>query len=559
MRGRTASRTREALHLLPLALVLSAASARGATLRRGPYLQLLTARSVTVVWNTDVPAECSLSIAPVGATGVTFIGERATVCAITADGLRPGAAYRYVPNADGVPLRDASTFHADDPGAAFTMLVLGDSGDPGPDQDAVRDRLLATPADLIVHTGDMVYPNGAADDFDPAFFIPYADLLRQMVLWACRGNHDIRTDGGQPWRDAFYTPANNGAASEDYYSFDHGNAHIVVLDSNADIAPGSVQYAFLDADLHASAATWNVVVFHHPVYSSGIVHGSALALRANLVPLFDAHGVDLVFSGHEHNYERTLPLRGGDVVPPGGGTVYITTGGGGRGLYLLPELAYFTAYGESVRHFVRAAVDGDTLTEEMIDAGGAVHDRTTLVKDARASTTSTTGTTTSTRTTTTATTSSPGNTETTTTTMTAPPSCGNCDDGDACTIDRCTAAGDCRHDPVDLEALRERIQNVFPADACAGQRLPARLLRRLNGSRAQIGAAIASTKRSTARRLVVRAFRRLRKARHFLEANVASRLSPACAGAFRERVRVAEDEAACLRTPGAVDGPAGAG
>src|SRR5439155_785984 len=159
------------------------------------------------------------------------------------------------------------------------------------------------------HTGDMIYDAGAPQDFDPTFFAPYRDIVRHLVLWPCLGNHDVETASGAPWRDAFYTPANNPAASEDYYSFDAGNAHIVVLDSNAITKPGSPQYVFLDHDLAATTATWKVVVFHHTIYSSGTKHGSNLIIRANLVPLFDTHGADLVLMAHEHSYERTKPLH----------------------------------------------------------------------------------------------------------------------------------------------------------------------------------------------------------------------------------------------------------
>src|SRR5207245_10173309 len=105
----------------------------------------------------------------------------------------------------------------------------GGACNPGPSHIAVRDRMLATRADVIVHTGDMIYPAGLATDFDPAFFTPYADLIRQLVLWPCLGNHDYVTAAGQPWRDAFYTPADNPAASENYYSFDVGNPQVVVV------------------------------------------------------------------------------------------------------------------------------------------------------------------------------------------------------------------------------------------------------------------------------------------------------------------------------------------
>ncbi len=256
--------------------------------------------------------------------------------------------------------------------------MLGDSGDGGTAQLRVRDRLLATPADFILHTGDMVYQNGAAEDFDRTYFAPYRALLRRLVLWPCLGNHDVRTADGAPWLEAFHTPANNPAGKEHYYSFDFGTAHVAVLDSNRSTSPGSAQHLFLDQDLGASTALWKFVAFHHSIYSSGN-HGSDLQIRANLVPLFDKHGVDVVLMGHDHHYERTLPLRADLVVEPGLGTAYITTGGGGAELYPVGANT-FTAYAESAFHYTRVAVDGGTLLAQMIRDDGTIGDSLTLVK-----------------------------------------------------------------------------------------------------------------------------------------------------------------------------------
>jgi predicted phosphodiesterase len=377
--------------LLAASLLAVAMSAAATTITRGPYLQLLTTHSVTVVWNTDTPAVCGLFIGAVGSSATTIPGGTGTTCAIAVDGLVPGGSYVYVPLADDAPLDSEAVFRADDASRPFTLLVLGDSGTGDAAQLAVRDRMLASAADLVLHTGDMIYEDGAADDFDPKFFGPYQELLRRLVVWPCLGNHDVHTlgGGGQPWREAFYTPANNPAGSENYYSFDVGNAHVVVLDSNDSTAPGSAQSIFLEQDLAASVATWKFVAFHHTIYSSSPRHGSDLGIRANLVPIFDRQQVDVVFMGHEHDYERTWPLRADRVVAPGAGTVYVTTGGGGKALYVA-GMSSFTAYAESTFHFTQVAVDGETLLLEMIRADGSVGDSMTLVKGSASTTTPTT-------------------------------------------------------------------------------------------------------------------------------------------------------------------------
>jgi hypothetical protein len=382
-RPSTSARLRPAFLAVLTVIALPLADAHAAALTRGPYLQLLTTTAVTVVWNTDTSAACSLAIRPVGGTTSIVSGGTGTVCTIPVTGLTPGVQYGYTPRAGGVALTTESIFRADDPTGPYAFLVVGDTGDGGTAQLAVRDRMRTTPADMILHTGDMIYDDGAAADFDPRFFTPYQDLVRRLVFWPCLGNHDVHTAGGQPWRDAFMTPANNAAGSENYYSFDFGNAHFTVLNSNQSTSPGSAQYDFLEQDLAATGQRWKFVAFHHPIYSSSL-HGSDTTMRANLVPLFDQYGVDVVFMGHDHDYERTRPLVGN--VVQSAGTIYITTGGGGRGLYAAGTSS-FTAYSESAHHFVRVAVDGDSLVQQMIRADGAVRDQMTLVKGTTTSTT----------------------------------------------------------------------------------------------------------------------------------------------------------------------------
>jgi Calcineurin-like phosphoesterase len=365
--------------VVAITLIAGASEASAVTLTRGPYLQLLTTRSVTVVWNTDVPGACSLGVRRVGGATDVVSGPTSSVCAVVASGLVPGAQYGYVPRGNGIALTSETVFRADDPDRPYSFLVFGDSGTGGTKQLLLRDRMLATPADFIVHTGDMVYDAGAAADFDAEVFEPYAELLRRIVLWPSLGNHDVRTARGAPWREAFWTPANNPDDNEGYYSFDQGNAHFVVLDSNASLNPGSAQHTFLDADLATTTQLWKFVAFHHTIYSDGS-HGGDVGVRDDVVPLFDRYGVDVVFMGHDHMYERTLPLRGNQVVEPGAGTVYVTTGGGGRQITGV-SAGSFTAYSESAFHFTRVDVDGGRLLLQMVREDGVVRDRMELIKD----------------------------------------------------------------------------------------------------------------------------------------------------------------------------------
>ena len=118
------------------------------------------------------------------------------------------------------------------------------------------------------------------------------------------------------------------AYKEHAWSFDYANVHFVGLDSNSERAVKDL-VGWLDADLGAASADpetdWIVVMFHHAAYSASS-HGPTSYVRERWVPLFEKHGVDLAVAGHDHNYERTKPIRGGKVVEAGQGVVYVVAG-----------------------------------------------------------------------------------------------------------------------------------------------------------------------------------------------------------------------------------------
>jgi hypothetical protein len=187
----------------------------------------------------------------------------------------------------------------------------------------------------------------------------------------------VVTDAGAAWLRAFVLPGDNGTHTTRYYSFDYGAAHFLALDSEEDFGPTSAQYTWLLRDLESPAAqraTWRFAYVHRPPYSSGLGHGSEYALREAWSPLFERFGVDVVFAGHEHNYERSKPVR--DYTAVGGRfpVVYIVTGGGGKQLYEVGRSPW-TAYSAMVYHFVRVDVSGRHIRLQAINAAGQVFDQ----------------------------------------------------------------------------------------------------------------------------------------------------------------------------------------
>jgi hypothetical protein len=186
------------------------------------------------------------------------------------------------------------------------FAVIGDTGTGDKHQLAVAKALAAAhgafPFNFVIMMGDNLYGGNSAKDYEKKFAIPYKPLLDAGVkFYASLGNHDDPSE-------RFYKPFNmNG---ERYYTFQPGTASGVrffALDSNY---MDQKQLDWLEQQLKASGSDWKICFFHHPPYSSGETHGSDTTLRGQVEPLFVKYGVNAVFTGHEHFYERIKPQKG---------------------------------------------------------------------------------------------------------------------------------------------------------------------------------------------------------------------------------------------------------
>lgn len=358
---------------------------------RGPQLALATETSMVVAWSSDAMVVGSVEYGETAGYGQEVaLAAPALDHVVTLTGLTPGTLYHYGLKHDDLAIGGDHQFDTipADPLAPLRFVVLGDAGSGLAPQYDVADQIGLSMPDLVLITGDVVYESGAPSELDPRYFTPYQFLIDRIPFVATLGNHDVRTDNGRPLLDALYLPTNSQDFSERFYSFDRGDSHFIALNTNDPLRPGSPQYDWLEADLAGTSATWIFLFFHHPPYSSSR-HGGQPSIRSDLVPLFDQYAVDLVFSGHDHDYERTFPLAGGVVVdsdpanyldPPG--TLYIVTGGGGRALYK-SRLGAFTAFSESAYHMVQVDVNDLRLTLTAIDESGAELDRMVLTKSVR--------------------------------------------------------------------------------------------------------------------------------------------------------------------------------
>jgi acid phosphatase type 7 len=254
-----------------------------------------------------------------------------------------------------VILKDGLRFRAAGPGP-FAFLVFGDSGSGGPDQASLARRMMdnENPA-LVLHTGDLSQESGTFGQIESTYFNAYAPLMSRFPFFPTPGNHDYYTDSGAPYV-AMDSPPATGVPAQDagrYYSFDWGNVHFVSLDSNLLESPAAAQrmLEWLDLDLGRQDRFWKVAYFHHPPYPTGhhLQDSVCAMVRERVVPILERRGVQLVLSGHEHSYQRTVPLRNGAPADAGSGTVYIITGGGGGALQDIGS-SPTQAFGASVFH-----------------------------------------------------------------------------------------------------------------------------------------------------------------------------------------------------------------
>ena len=255
---------------------------------------------------------------------------------------------------------------------SLKFAVIGDTGTGDRHQRDVATQLTAWrerfPFEFVLMAGDNVYGTDNAAAFVRKFEEPYKALLGAGVkFYAALGNHDNPNQ-------RFYKPFNmNG---ERYYSFKPSptsRARFFALDSTY-MTPAQVEW--LTRELGASGSDWKIAFFHHPLYSSGDRHGSVLTLREQLEPTFIKHRVNVVFTGHDHFYER---------VKPQSGIAYFVIGNSaklrrGDNTSELTAKTYDDGYS-----FMLVEIEGDNLHFQALNERGVTVDKGVIRKDAATS------------------------------------------------------------------------------------------------------------------------------------------------------------------------------
>jgi DNA repair exonuclease SbcCD nuclease subunit len=244
---------------------------------------------------------------------------------------------------------------------SLKFAVIGDSGSGTRQQYETAKQLADAhdqfPYEFVLMLGDNIYGKQKARDLFRKFEQPYRRILDQQVpFYATLGNHD------DPAIQTVYKPFNMDGKR--YFSFKKGPAEFFSLDSTY-MTPEQTKW--LEKELSESGAKWKIAFMHHPIYSSGKRHGSDLALRAFIEPLFLKYGVDLALAGHEHFYERLKPQQGIN---------YFIAGSAGklRAGNIRPGPLHEAGFDTDLS-FILMEIDGDDLYFQVISRTGTTVDQ----------------------------------------------------------------------------------------------------------------------------------------------------------------------------------------
>jgi hypothetical protein len=329
----------------------------------GPYTQQSQKNSIIVSWETKTPTtqnevRWGLTI-DLGNITVEKNLLAHTFHSVIVEGLAASTQYYYTVVSDEI---ESTTFtfctsfqQADE----IQFVVYGD--DRGGWDNWVSTKIVAHAIEalhppFVISTGDLVDDGINPDNW--VDFFAASPFVHNSTLYPVLGNHEHYTS----WYFTYFSLPGH----ERWYSFDNGPVHFIGLDSNLRNAYRLVQLVWLVHDLQTNSQPFTIVFFHHPLYSSGN-HGNTTLLRLIWKPIFEHFGVDIVFNGHDHNYERGVV---NDIT-------YIVTGGGGAPLYDVGHSSW-TVYSEKTYHYCLLNVNPELLAFQAIKPDGTVIDSFTI-------------------------------------------------------------------------------------------------------------------------------------------------------------------------------------
>ncbi len=360
-----------------LLIFFISASLFGQEIERGPFLQKGAPTSMTIMWRTT---DTIKGVVYYGKSVDSLIdsvsGTTDVIHEINISGLLPDTKYYYKVTCQTSSTENQYFITSPQEGMvkSTNILVVADYGQvegPGSEEGQRRINIVNTwkeknggdyHADLVISLGDQT-EESTDSEYRDNFIQPLKPIICNSPLYTIIGNHDTHDRSGNNYHKNFVMPSNGEAGglasgSKDFYSFNYANIHFIVLSTETKYTAGLEEQAvWLEKDLKHNKLPWIVVSFHRPIHSGGHHNtdgsGTATKQRNAWLGLLQQYGVDLILTGHNHVYERSMFIKdankdiddidSGDMLDAGFGRadvdkVYYKKTSGGKSGYIMLEV-----------------------------------------------------------------------------------------------------------------------------------------------------------------------------------------------------------------------------
>lgn len=270
---------------------------------KGPYLQMATSTTITIMWETDDPEDSRVDFGTTTPDSVDSVDATLVeIHEIRLENLTPDKKYYYTVTSNGAQSAVYTFSTAPATERDFRFAAYGDIQRETPVHGTVVQGILGYDPEFIFHTGDMVNGGRYYSQWAPQFFNQAQELICSTSFMPALGNHEYY-GSGQLWFKEFFSLPNN----EEWYAYTYSNTRFVCLNTEVDYREGSAQYNWLVSELQSTDfnnAAWHIAYFHRPPFTAANRHSDEDSVKKYLVPLFEQYDVNMVFSGHSHLYER---------------------------------------------------------------------------------------------------------------------------------------------------------------------------------------------------------------------------------------------------------------
>jgi hypothetical protein len=321
-----------AFSFLMFTAVFTSAFAQSGTLVMTPYLQAVTTKSIYVLVESTSADVLSVEYGTTESYGsrastesIEQTTEKTFVHNVKLSGLSPNTVYHYRSVLSDTASQDASFRTAPTPGTGFRFAWMADCRSGVEIHDIISKRIADANPVLSLYGGDLCLNSSYSSFKDQFFRADERALIARVPFFNTPGNHEKWSQNTRAFTQAPDSPS----GIQEYYSFDYGDMHVLILNTEIDYSEGSPQYIYAQNDLSSTSKPWKVVIYHKPAYCSG-GHGENSKMIAISEKIFEPNHVDVVMNGDSHFFQHNLV----------NGIHHMILGSAGAPLYTLGSAPY---------------------------------------------------------------------------------------------------------------------------------------------------------------------------------------------------------------------------